>query len=137
MFAINGRLLKAKEREIFAINIKYARHCLGLTRHDLARPVDTKGTKAALVERGQNNTSSDRMATLAQELGHPFHALQKPRLLSDRRLNNNEPELLQTREVSEPSVKGRPLKPDKYPRKAVNTSIIGLIFEWVRSVFIQ
>jgi transcriptional regulator with XRE-family HTH domain len=111
--AINGRLLKAKEREIFAMNIKYARHCLGLTVHDLGRLMDTKGTYVALVERGQNNTSIDRMATFAQALGHPLHALLNPRFVSDSKLDTNEQQLSQTRDVSETSAKGRTLKPDK------------------------
>jgi transcriptional regulator with XRE-family HTH domain len=111
--AINGRLLKAKEREIFAMNIKYARHCLGLTVHDLGRLMDTKGTYVALVERGQNNTSIDRMATFAQALGHPLHALLNPRFVSDSKLDTNEQQLSQTPDVSETSAKGRTLKPDK------------------------
>lgn len=79
--AINGRLLKAEERKIFAMNIKYARHCLGLTVHDLGRLMDTKGTYVALIERGENKTSIDRMATFAQALGHPLHDLLNPRFV--------------------------------------------------------
>ena len=111
--AINGRLLKAKERQIFAMNIKYARHCLGMTVHDVGRLMDTKGTYVALVERGQNNTSIDRMATFAQALGHPLHALLNPRFVSDSKLDNNNQQHSQFREEIETPAKGRPLKPDK------------------------
>lgn len=105
--AINGRLLKAKERAIFAMNIKYARHCLGLTVHDLGRLMDTKGTYVALVERGQNNTSIDRMATFAQALGHPLHALLNPRFVSDSKLAVNKQQHSQTRDTFEITDEGR------------------------------
>lgn len=117
--SINGRILKAEERKIFAMNIRYARHCLGLTVHDLGRLMDTKGTYVALVERGENNTSIDRMATFAKALGHPLHALLNPRFVSDSNSDRNIQQRTPNVEQPEAPAKGRPLKSDKWPRKPV------------------
>jgi transcriptional regulator with XRE-family HTH domain len=111
--AINGRLRKAAERKIFAMNVRYLRHNLGLTINDLGRLMDTSGTYVALVERGENNTSIDRMASFAQALKCPLHSLLNPRLVADSKIGDNNPQPLQTREIFETSAKGRTLKPDK------------------------
>jgi transcriptional regulator with XRE-family HTH domain len=109
----DSRIFQAEERKVFAMNIKYARHCLGLTVHDVGRLIDANGTYVALVERAQNNTSIDRMATFAQALGHPLHALLNPRFVSDSKLDSNNQKHSPFREEIETAAKGRPLKPDK------------------------
>lgn len=111
--SINGRILKAAERKIFAMNIRHARHSLGLTVHDLGRLMDTKGTYVALVERGENNTSIDRMATFAKALGHPLHVLLNPRFVGDSNSDRVNPQRTPNVEKPEAPAKGRPLKPDK------------------------
>lgn len=108
--SINGRILKADERKIFAMNVRYARHCLGLTVHDLGRLMDTKGTYVALVERGENNTSIDRMATFAKALGHPLHALLNPRFVSDTNFDRNISQHSQTGDQPETPAKKTALK---------------------------
>jgi hypothetical protein len=111
--AINGRLLKAHERKIFGMNIQHARNCLGLTVHDVGRLMDTYGTYVALVERGENNTSIDRMATFAKALGHPLHALLNPRFIDDSNINSNNQQQTQDREATLDPAEGRTIKPDK------------------------
>lgn len=111
--AINGRLLKAHERKIFGMNIQHARNCLGLTVHDVGRLMDTYGPYVALVERGENNTSIDRMATFAQALGHPLPALLNPHFIRDSNININTQQHTQEPDASPDSAKGRTLKPDK------------------------
>lgn len=110
-----GQTLKADERWVFARNIRLLRLSLGLTTTTVGQRIGTAATYVAMVERGENNTSIDRMATFAQALGHPLHALLNPRFIDDNNLSGNI--LLQTksqdREVVAVPAKGRHKIPDK------------------------
>ena len=111
--AINGRLLKAPERHVFGMNVKYLRNSRGMNLAELGRRIDANETYVGLVERGENNTSIDRLASFAKAFDVPLHVLLNPHMISDSKSETNSPQQSQLRDVPETSAKGRPIKPDK------------------------
>jgi len=111
--AINGRLLKAPERIVFGMNIRHIRNSRGMNLAEVGRRIDANETYVGLVERGENNTSIDRLASFAKAFDVPLHDLLNPHMISDSKSETNRPQQSQIRDVPATPAKGRRLKPDK------------------------
>lgn len=105
--ALDGRLLKAPERLIFAANLKSQRLAHGWTISEMARRVDADRGYVSRVESGAINVSIDRMAAFAQLFRVPLHELLHPKIvMCDKGRTRNGP-MSQPRETIDVSCKGR------------------------------